>query len=114
MPKATTVKPKEPIKDRLRRLRVATGHTASSLAHAVGVTEGAIRQMESGQTAAPSFAVGVLLARELGVTAEYFAFGEDGAKAAAAAAKANAGAVTALARRVDAIELEVSKLRRRR
>jgi hypothetical protein len=39
MPKATTVKPKEPMKDRLRRLRTASGHTPSSLAHAVGVTE---------------------------------------------------------------------------
>lgn len=58
--------------------------------------------------------VGVLLARELGATAEYVAFGEDDAKVAAAAAKANAGAVGAVARRADAIELEMEKLRRRR
>ncbi len=82
--------------------------------HAVGVTEGAIRQMESGQTASPSFSVGILLARELGVTAEQLAFGEEGATGAAATAKANVGAVAALARRVDAIELELGKLRRRR
>jgi hypothetical protein len=54
------------------------------------------------------------LARELGATAEYVAFGEDDAKVAAAAAKANAGAVGAVARRADAIELEMEKLRRRR
>jgi transcriptional regulator with XRE-family HTH domain len=61
---------------RLRRLRLATGLTPSALAHAVGVTEGAIRQMESGQTRFASFPVGVRLAEALGVKPEYLAFGE--------------------------------------
>jgi transcriptional regulator with XRE-family HTH domain len=68
----------EEMKHRLRRLRERGGHTPSSLAHAVDVTEGAIPQMESGQTKSPSFAVGILLAHELGVTPEYLAFGEEG------------------------------------
>jgi DNA-binding XRE family transcriptional regulator len=68
MPKPAAVKPKVEIKDRLRRLRVVGGQTASSLAHAVSVTEAAIHQIESGQTAAPSFTVGVLLVRGLVVT----------------------------------------------
>jgi transcriptional regulator with XRE-family HTH domain len=61
--------------------------TPSGLAHAVGVTEGAIRQMESGQTKSASFAIGLRLARVLGVTPWYLATGEeapDGAEAAGA------------------------------
>jgi transcriptional regulator with XRE-family HTH domain len=108
------VKPKEEIRDRLRRLRLASGHTPSSLAHAVGVTEGAIRQMESGQTASPSFVIGILLARELGVTAEYFAFGEDKIPAPGSSKQRRGDVVASLARRMDAIELELEKLRRRR
>lgn len=61
---------------RLRRLRLATGLTPSALAHAVGVTEGAIRQMESGQTRFASFPVGVRLAEALGVKPQYLAFGD--------------------------------------
>jgi hypothetical protein len=45
------------------------------LAHAVGVTEGAIRQMESGQTKAASFVFGLRLARVLDVTPWYLATG---------------------------------------
>src|ERR1700730_7354611 len=65
---------------RLRRLRLATGLTPSALAHAVGVTEGAIRQMESGQTRFASFPVGVRLAEALGVKPQYLAFGDRGDK----------------------------------
>ncbi len=61
---------------RLRRLRLAAGMSPIDLAHSVGVTEGAIRQMESGQTKIASFPVGVRLAEVLGVEARYLAFGE--------------------------------------
>ncbi len=63
---------------RLRRLRLAAGMAPIDLAHGVGVTEGAIRQMESGQTKIASFPVGVRLAEVLGVDAAYLAFGETG------------------------------------
>jgi transcriptional regulator with XRE-family HTH domain len=61
--------------ERLRRLRTATGLTASSLARSVGVTEGAIRQMESGQTKSASFSVGLAIADALGVDPWLLAFG---------------------------------------
>jgi transcriptional regulator with XRE-family HTH domain len=63
--------------ERLRSLRVRRHLTPSALAHAVGVTEGAIRQMESGQTKSASFSVGLKLAHVLGVTAWYLATGRD-------------------------------------
>ena len=53
--------------------------TPSSLAHAVGVTEGAIRQMESGQTKSASFVIGLRIADALGVTPWFLATGEDAA-----------------------------------
>jgi transcriptional regulator with XRE-family HTH domain len=63
--------------DRLRTLRTRRRFTPSALAHAVGVTEGAIRQMESGQTKSASFVIGLKLANVLGVTAWYLATGRD-------------------------------------
>jgi transcriptional regulator with XRE-family HTH domain len=68
---------------RLRRLRTAAGLSPSALAHSVGVTEGAIRQMESGQTRFASFPVGVRLADALGVDPRYLALGDEGASSAA-------------------------------
>ena len=64
--------------DRLRALRTRRRLTPSGLAHAAGVTEGAIRQMESGQTKSASFVVGLRLARILGVTPWYLATGVEG------------------------------------
>ncbi len=63
--------------ERLRSLRTRRRLTPSALAHAVGVTEGAIRQMESGQTKSASFLVGLRLSRELGVTPWFLATGEN-------------------------------------
>ncbi|HEY0395630.1 MAG TPA: helix-turn-helix transcriptional regulator [Candidatus Elarobacter sp.] len=63
--------------ERLRSLRMRRHLTPSGLAHAVGVTEGAIRQMESGQTKSASFLVGLKLAHVLGVTAWFLATGRD-------------------------------------
>jgi len=60
---------------RLRRLREARGLSRTELAYRVGVSEGAIRQMESGQTKIASFVVGLRLARVLGTTAWYLANG---------------------------------------
>ena len=68
---------------RLRRLRLAAEMTPNELSNRVGVTEGAIRQMESGQTKIASFPVGVRLAEVLGVEPHYLAFGD--AKSGAAA-----------------------------
>jgi transcriptional regulator with XRE-family HTH domain len=64
-------------RERLRTLRTRRRLTPSAFAHAVGVTEGAIRQMESGQTKTPSFLVGLRLAHVLGVTPSYLATGRD-------------------------------------
>jgi transcriptional regulator with XRE-family HTH domain len=69
-------KPAEPFRVRLRRLREVRNITPNTLASLVGVTEGAIRQMESGQTHAASLRVGVRLAEALGVTPAYLAFGD--------------------------------------
>jgi transcriptional regulator with XRE-family HTH domain len=63
--------------DRLRTLRSRQRLTPSALAHAVGVTEGAIRQMESGQTKNASFLVGLRLARLFGVSPWYLATGTE-------------------------------------
>jgi transcriptional regulator with XRE-family HTH domain len=67
----------ESFADRLRRLREEKGLTASALAASVGVSEGTIRQLESGQTKNPSFAVGLRLANQLSVDPFYLAFGSD-------------------------------------
>ena len=63
--------------ERLRSLRTRRHLTPSALAHAVGVTEGAIRQMESGQTKSASFLIGLKLAEVLGVTATFLATGRE-------------------------------------
>jgi transcriptional regulator with XRE-family HTH domain len=70
------VRPFELFRHRLRRLREAKNITPSALGYLVGVTEGAIRQMESGQTKRASFAVGVRIAEVLGVEPAYLAFGD--------------------------------------
>ncbi len=63
--------------DRLRSLRTRRHLNPSALAHAVGVTEGAIRQMESGQTKSASFLVGLKLSHVLGVSPWFLATGRD-------------------------------------
>ena len=64
--------------ERLRSLRERRRLTPSATAHAVGITEGAIRQMESGQTKSASFVVGLKLAALFGVTPWFLATGKDG------------------------------------
>jgi predicted nucleotidyltransferase len=54
--------------ERLRRLRKEAGVSAGTLAARVGVTENAIRKIESGTSLQPRFMTGVRMARELGVS----------------------------------------------
>jgi transcriptional regulator with XRE-family HTH domain len=62
--------------ERLRRLPTARDLNTSELAHMVGVTGGAIRQMESGQTKSASLLIGIRLADALDVDVRYLAVGE--------------------------------------
>lgn len=71
---------------RLKRLRSEMGLTMTQLGYQVGVSEGAIRQLESGQSKSASFQVGIKLAEKLGVNPHYLAFGEGPAKQEATAA----------------------------
>ncbi|HEY6233917.1 MAG TPA: helix-turn-helix transcriptional regulator [Candidatus Elarobacter sp.] len=89
--------------ERLRRLRLARGVSCAQLAHRVGVTEGAIRQMESGQTKIASFVIGLRLAKELDTDAWYFANG------VADDAEAQAGA-EGIVLRVSALEQQIAAL----
>lgn len=85
--------------ERLRRLRVARGLSCAHLAQRVGVTEGAIRQMESGQTKMASFVIGLRLAKELDTGAWYLANGVPDDAAAHDGADAISLRVTALEQR---------------
>ncbi|HEY0614520.1 MAG TPA: helix-turn-helix transcriptional regulator [Candidatus Elarobacter sp.] len=89
--------------ERLRRLRVASRLSCAQLAHRVGVTEGAIRQMESGQTKMASFIVGLRLAKELGTDPWYLAKGVPSDEWAG-------GNGDALALRVAALEQNIASL----
>ncbi len=64
---------------RLRRLREARGLPKTVLARRVGLTEAAIRQLESGRTSQPRLGDGVRLADALGVGLRYLALGDEGA-----------------------------------
>jgi len=100
--------------DRLRALRTRRRLTPSALAHAVGVTEGAIRQMESGQTKSASFLVCLRLARLLGVTPWYLATGADEDVNASATASATATATDAsLIGAVEGLTLQLHAIDRR-
>jgi predicted nucleotidyltransferase len=52
----------------IRTRRLEAGMTAARLAAAAGVTENAIRKLESGDSAEPRFSTGVRLARALGIS----------------------------------------------
>jgi transcriptional regulator with XRE-family HTH domain len=89
--------------ERLRHLRLERGISCAQLANRVGVTEGAIRQMESGQTKMASFVIGLRLAKELGTDPWFLANGvADGEEAKTGA--------DALALRVAALEQRLSSL----
>jgi len=61
---------------RLRRLRDERGLSVVELASAVGASQGALRQLESGNIKTPSFLLGVRLAIQLNVDPHYLALGE--------------------------------------
>ncbi len=99
--------------ERLRSLRTRRRLTPSALAHAVGVTEGAIRQMESGQTKSASFLVGLKLSHVLGVSPWFLATGRDAPpesespgqdRASVALLERLSVQITAIDRRVKALE----------
>ena len=85
----------EPFGRRLQRLRMERGVSVGTLARAVGVTESAIRQLESGTSKSASFAVGLKIADFLEVDAHALAFGEG---------ESLAEAVRELRSRVNALE----------
>lgn len=62
---------------RIHRLRVARGLRVPDLAHASGLTECAVRHLESGQTNGASLIVGLHMSRYLNVSPDYLATGID-------------------------------------
>jgi len=102
--------------DRLRTLRTRRHLTPSSLAHAVGVTEGAIRQIESGQTKSASFLVGLKLAHVLGVSPWFLATGRDAPpeSESPAADRASVALLERLSVQVSTIDRRVKALEARR
>jgi len=112
----------ETFQERLRTLREQRGLRVGALATAVGKSDGAIRQMESGQTKMASFAVGLRLSRELHVSPWYLCFGDDGValekglRSEAAVATALENLIlekAALSQRVSTLEVQVAALRKR-
>ncbi len=83
--------------------------TPSSLAHAVGVTEGAIRQMESGQTKRASLLTGLKLADVLGVTAWYLALGHEGETERGSRSAES----PSLVKTIEGVQMQVTALDRR-
>jgi predicted nucleotidyltransferase/DNA-binding Xre family transcriptional regulator len=71
----------EPIGARVRRLRISQHMTATELAMRAGVSEDAIRKIESGRSKQPSFVTGVHIAAALDVPPALLAFGEAGTSA---------------------------------
>jgi transcriptional regulator with XRE-family HTH domain len=90
--------------ERLRSLRTKRRLTPSALAHAVGVTEGAIRQMESGQTKSA-----------LGVTAWFLATGRDAPSGTESPSPDRSpAALERLSLQINAIDRRVKALEARR
>jgi len=61
--------------ERLKSLRKSNGFSAAQLGARVGISENAVYKLEAGITGEPSFAVGLKIARTLGVHPETIAFG---------------------------------------
>ena len=73
--------------ERLQRLRLERGYTVAGLARAIDVSEGSVRQLESGMTKSPSFHVGLHLALVLGADPFVLAYGAPAARLDAAKLK---------------------------
>jgi transcriptional regulator with XRE-family HTH domain len=95
-PPGTALGMSETFGARLRRVREEKGFTVPDLAAAVGVSPGAIRQLESGQVKNPAFSLGLRLADRLNVDPHYLAVGEG----------------FSVTERLDNLELRVMKLER--
>jgi predicted nucleotidyltransferase len=61
---------------RLKELRQTRGFTAMELAKQAGVSEDAVRKVESGRSKQPSFETGVRIAQALGIDSAELAFGK--------------------------------------
>lgn len=66
----------ETFAERLRRLREEQGLSVPDLASSVGVSPGAIRQLERGEVKNPGFALGVRIANALCADPGYLALGK--------------------------------------
>lgn len=111
---ADAPRPVETVGQRIRRLRTALGLNQSELAHAVGLTEGAIRQVEGGQSKSVSLAAGVRLAAVLGVEVRYIAFGDgDGTEENRTARPLPPSRVEQVEAQVAAIETRLAKLEKK-
>jgi transcriptional regulator with XRE-family HTH domain len=90
--------------ERLGRLRLARGLSRAQLAQRVGVTHGAISQLENGQSKCASLLIGLRLAKELGVDPFYLAIGVAGdADVVHAGGESIALRVSALERNIEAL-----------
>jgi transcriptional regulator with XRE-family HTH domain len=100
--------------ERLRTLRERRKMTVSQLAIAVRITEGAIRQMESGQTKSASFITGLRLASTLEVTPWFLATGQsDGAAETAKSRRPDASlveAIESLTKELQSVDRRVHEL----
>lgn len=70
------MKKRETLGDRVRGLRAERGLSVADLASAVGVSEGAIRQLEAGITKSPGLMLGLRIADCLSADPWYLALGE--------------------------------------
>ena len=102
----------EPFATRVRRLREDRNLTPTQLAFVCGVTEGAMRQIERGQTKRASLDVGIRMAAVLGVEPRYLAFG-DGDGTQEPAVKAKPWVVAVPHGRIDEVETQVTAIRSR-
>lgn len=109
-PEPAGVERVETFGERLRRLRTAGALSCSDLAYRVGVTEGAIRQIETGRTKSASFAIGLKLAKVLDVDPWMLATGigdkRDSQRGSQAASLKDR--VTQLEERLERVERELA------
>lgn len=71
------MEPIETVGARVRRVREAQGITIASLAETCHVSEGAIRQVETGGVKSPSLILGLRIAKALGVQPYWLGTGEE-------------------------------------
>jgi transcriptional regulator with XRE-family HTH domain len=110
-----TTGPREHFRERLRRLRTERKLSVTQLGFAVGVTEGAIRQMESGQTKWPALPVAIRMAYVLGVDPRDLAFGDsDGTDLAPDATPIPRSRIDVIESALASIEARLTALERKR